>query len=60
MAANLPEAWDESAFVDNVSRHPELFNISNEMYSNNEHRCYVFCQIGVTYNVDGEVFFCIL
>ncbi len=39
MAANLLEAWDESAFVDDVSRYPELFDISNEMYSNNEHRC---------------------
>ncbi len=57
MACNLPESWDEAEFIDNVSRRPELFNISNSLYSNNENRQYVFWQIGVNHNVDGMILF---
>ncbi len=57
MASNLPESWDEAEFIEDVSRRPELSDISNDLYSNNEHRWYIFRQIGVNHNVDGENFF---
>ena len=60
MASSTADAWDEGAFIDDISRHPELFNISNELYSNNEHRRYIFRQIGVTFNIDGEKIFLFL
>ena len=57
MALNLPDSWDEVEFIEDVSRRLELFDISNSLYSNNENRCYVFCQIGVNNNVDSKICF---
>ena len=54
MASNLPESWDEGEFIDEVSRRPELYDISHDLYSNNEHQCYCFRQISVIFNIDGE------
>ncbi len=54
MAYVLPENWDESAFVEDVSCHSELFDISHECYSNNEHRRSIFWQIGIVHGVDGQ------
>ena len=54
MASNLPESWDEAEFIDEVSRQPELYDISQDLYSNNEHRWYCFRQIGVNFGVDGK------
>ncbi len=53
MASNLPLQWDEGVFVDDVSRHPELYDISHELYSNNKNWCYIFRQLGVTHSVEG-------
>ena len=41
-------------FIDAVSRRAELFDISHDLYSNNEHRRFCFHQIGLSFNVDGE------
>ena len=54
MASNLPESWDEAEFIDMVSKRAELFDISHDLYSNNEHRRFCFWQIGLSFNVDGE------
>ncbi len=51
---NLPDSWDEAEFFDEVSRWPELYDISQDLYSNNEHRLCCFRQIGVTFSVDGK------
>ncbi len=53
MAYSLPENWDESAFLEDVSNYPELYDINEDRYSNNEHRCSVFQQIGVLCNING-------
>ncbi len=53
MASNLPPQWDEGIFVDDVSRHPELYDISHELYSINENQHYIFRQLGVTHSVEG-------
>ena len=42
MAYLLPENWDKSAFIEDVSNHPELYDINEDRYSNNEHRHSVF------------------
>ncbi len=55
MASSLPKEWDEAEFIEEVSRRPELFDISNELYSNNKHCWYIFRQIGVIHNVDGKL-----
>ncbi len=57
MVSNLPEAWDEGEFIDQVSCRQELFDISHILYSNNKHRRYCFRQIRVIFNVDGKIFF---
>ncbi len=54
MASNLPESWDEGEFIDEVSRRPELYDISHDLYSNNEHWSYCFRQISVIFNIDSE------
>ena len=53
MAMNLPESFDESAFIDDIGQHPELFDISHSMYSNNENCRSVFRQIGTGHGING-------
>ncbi len=53
MAYNLPDTFDETAFVEDVGWHPELFDIAHNLYSNNEHRRSVFCQVGIVHGIDG-------
>ncbi len=55
MVSNLLETWDKAEFIEEVSRRLELFDISNDLYSNNEHQQYIFRQIGVTHNVDSKL-----
>ncbi len=54
MAHFLPQTWNEATFVEDISNHPELYDINEERYSNNEHHHSVFWQIGVLHNVDGK------
>ena len=53
MSYSLPQNWDESTFMDDVSNHPELYDINEERYSNNEHRHSIF-QHPATPTIHGE------
>lgn len=53
MAYNIPDNFDESAFVEDVGRHCELYDISHNLYSNNEHHRSIFHQIGAVHRIDG-------
>ncbi len=53
MAHSLPEEFDESAFVDSVGSHTELYDISHNLYLHNEHWRSVFCLIGAQHGIDG-------
>ncbi len=57
MAYILPENWDESAFIEDMGQHPELYDIGYDCYSNNKHRRSIFRQIGTTHGVDGMEFY---
>ncbi len=53
MALILPDKFDEGAFIDDIERYVEIFDISHNLYSNSEHRQSIFCQVGVVHGIDG-------
>ncbi len=41
----IPDDFHESAFIEDMGRHTELFDISHHLYSNNEHRNLSFAKL---------------